>query len=119
MTCADDGESTKLGNITRVGYGDVFEDGSAGILRGEIMKVEVCKKSDWKVTKTWRIQKWREKVAASYYVCRWVRDSQKCLETADGKIALHPQDILMEVEKKGIAQFTKGNDEDKRKEFMS
>jgi hypothetical protein len=40
------------------------------------------------------------------------------LETASGEIAVHPQDILEDVEKREIAQFTKGNDEDKRNEFM-
>ena len=69
------------------------------------MKVEVWKKSDWKVTKTSRIQKWRENVTASYsVVCRWVRGQLEVLihlETANGKIALHPQDILMEVGKRG------------------
>ena len=122
LTSAEDGELTKLGNLTGAGYGEFFEYGSAETLRERILKVEVEKKSDWKVTKTARIQNMRENITASYSAaCRWVRGQPEGLthlETASGEIAVHPQDILMEVGKRGIAQFTKGNDEDKRNEFM-
>ena len=104
LTSAEDGELTKLGNLTGAGYGEFFEDGSAETLGEIILKVEVEKKSDWKVTKTARIHKWRERITASYSAaCRWVRGQPEGLthlETASGEIAVHPQDILMEVEKK-------------------
>ena len=78
---------------------------------GRILKAEVEKKSDWKVTKTARIQKWREKITASYSAaCRWVRGQPEGLthlETASGEIAVHPQDIVEEVEKGELRSLPK------------
>ena len=57
LTSAEEGELTKCGGITGAVYGEFFEDGIAETLGEKILKVEVEKKRDWKVTRTSRIKK--------------------------------------------------------------
>ena len=98
-----------------------FEEEDEISIQKKIEKVNDARTKELKASKQARIKKWQEKMSSYSAACKWARGSDSYLthlDTANGKIAIHPQDLLHEVQKRGIAQFTVGTSSEKREEFM-
>ena len=117
-------ETAKLGEQIGGDFEDLTRENEKGQLQSWRQKAAHVAKMRERLlddAKAMRVKLWRERVTASISnACRWIKGEQgqlTHLDTPTG-VAIHPQDIADEVERRSVEQFAQIPDARRREQFM-